>query len=98
MPEELPLPDQPAGRFPHDPNSGSAPGSDSGFGRTPARLLGSAYNIADLRAAAARTEQILDSMAVAYLAMDEHRTITCPWRISAIVATALALSQLENRY
>ena len=27
-----------------------------------------------------------------------RRVTLCPWRISAIVATALVLSQLENRY
>ncbi|WP_432572554.1 SpoIIE family protein phosphatase [Kineococcus sp. SYSU DK005] len=48
------------------------PGPDG----APARLLGAAYDITAVREGASRIEQILDSMAVAYLAMDEHWTIT----------------------
>ncbi|WP_338074671.1 SpoIIE family protein phosphatase [Kineococcus vitellinus] len=48
------------------------PGPDG----APARLLGAAYDITAVREGAARIEQIMDSMAVAYLAVDAEWTIT----------------------
>ncbi|ROP26538.1 SpoIIE family protein phosphatase [Pseudokineococcus lusitanus] len=45
-------------------------------GSAPVRLLGAALDITGVRAAATRTEQILDAMAVGYLAMDGGWVVT----------------------
>jgi PAS domain S-box-containing protein len=51
-------------------------GTGAGLEGPPVRLLGAVYDITTLRRSGERMEQILDSMAVAYLAIDGGWTIT----------------------
>lgn len=62
----------------------------------PARLLGAAYDITAVRQAATRTEQILDEMAVGYLAMDADWVITYV-NAEAVHALGLPREQLVGQ-
>ncbi|WP_337063295.1 SpoIIE family protein phosphatase [Kineococcus sp. G2] len=58
------------------------PGPDG----APARLLGAAYDVTSLREAGAHVEHVLDSMAVAYLAVDAD------WRVTYLNAEAARIT------
>ncbi|WP_369069873.1 SpoIIE family protein phosphatase [Kineococcus terrestris] len=68
------------------------PGPDG----APARLVGAAYDITAVRRAATRTEQILDAMAVGYLAMDADWVITYV-NTAAVHALGLPREQLVGQ-